>query len=37
MAAYQQKRMLAPVVQDPELLIPPKLNKNLQWKLHLLQ
>ncbi|XP_025966946.2 elongator complex protein 1 [Dromaius novaehollandiae] len=37
MAAYQQKRMVAPVVQDPELLIPPKLNKNLQWKLHLLQ
>ncbi|XP_075382407.1 elongator complex protein 1 isoform X2 [Mycteria americana] len=37
MAAYQQKRMMTPVVQDPELLIPPKLNKNLQWKLHLLQ
>ncbi|KAM9587120.1 elongator complex protein 1 isoform 2-T2 [Morphnus guianensis] len=37
MAAYQQKRMMAPVVQDPELLIPPKLSKNLQWKLHLLQ
>ncbi|KAK2514103.1 elongator complex protein 1 [Columba livia] len=37
MAAYQQKRMMAPGVQDPELLIPPKLNKNLQWKLHLLQ
>ncbi|XP_035746671.1 elongator complex protein 1 isoform X2 [Egretta garzetta] len=37
MAAYQQKRMVTPVVQDPELLIPPKLNKNLQWKLHLLQ
>ncbi|XP_030327209.1 elongator complex protein 1 isoform X3 [Strigops habroptila] len=37
MAAYQQKRMMTPIVQDPELLIPPKLNKNLQWKLHLLQ
>ncbi|XP_057276714.1 elongator complex protein 1 isoform X2 [Pezoporus wallicus] len=37
MAAYQQKRMVTPVVQDPELLIPPKLNKSLQWKLHLLQ
>ncbi|NXA41013.1 ELP1 protein, partial [Eudromia elegans] len=37
MAAYQQKRMVAPVVQDPELLIPPKLNKNIQWKLQLLQ
>ncbi|XP_061873876.1 elongator complex protein 1 isoform X2 [Colius striatus] len=37
MAAYQQKRMVIPGVQDPELLIPPKLNKNLQWKLHLLQ
>ncbi|XP_072716665.1 elongator complex protein 1 isoform X2 [Ciconia boyciana] len=37
MAAYQQKRMMTPVVQDPELLIPPKLNKNLQWKVHLLQ
>ncbi|XP_053910460.1 elongator complex protein 1 isoform X2 [Cuculus canorus] len=37
MAAYQQKRMVSAVVQDPELLIPPKLNKNLQWKLHLLQ
>ncbi|XP_074877945.1 elongator complex protein 1 isoform X2 [Buteo buteo] len=37
MAAYQQKRMMTPVVQDPELLIPPKLSKNLQWKLHLLQ
>ncbi|NXG73414.1 ELP1 protein, partial [Baryphthengus martii] len=36
-AAYQQKRMTTPVVQDPELLIPPKLNKSLQWKLHLLQ
>ncbi|NWT12489.1 ELP1 protein, partial [Vireo altiloquus] len=37
MAAYQQKRMMPPVVQDPEVLTPPKLNKNLQWKLHLLQ
>ncbi|XP_040435018.1 elongator complex protein 1 isoform X2 [Falco naumanni] len=37
MAAYQQKKMMTPIVQDPELLIPPKLNKNLQWKLHLLQ
>ncbi|NWH92099.1 ELP1 protein, partial [Aegithalos caudatus] len=37
MAAYQQKRMKPPVVQDPEVLAPPKLNKNLQWKLHLLQ
>ncbi|NXI22503.1 ELP1 protein, partial [Sterrhoptilus dennistouni] len=37
MAAYQQKRMMPPVVQDPEVLAPPKLNKNLQWKLHLLQ
>ncbi|KAF4804292.1 inhibitor of kappa light polypeptide protein enhancer in B-cells, kinase complex-associated protein [Turdus rufiventris] len=37
MAAYQQKRMMPPVVQDPEILTPPKFNKNLQWKLHLLQ
>ncbi|XP_019372711.1 PREDICTED: elongator complex protein 1 isoform X2 [Gavialis gangeticus] len=37
MAAYQQQRMTAPVVQDPELLTPPKLNKSLQWKLSLLQ
>ncbi|KAL2294004.1 hypothetical protein Nmel_007714 [Mimus melanotis] len=37
MAAYQQKRMTPPVVQDPEVLTPPKFNKNLQWKLHLLQ
>ncbi|NXY33056.1 ELP1 protein, partial [Pomatorhinus ruficollis] len=37
MAAYQQKRMMPPVVQDPEVLAPPKLNKNLQWKLYLLQ
>ncbi|NXY11277.1 ELP1 protein, partial [Pteruthius melanotis] len=37
MAAYQQKRMMPPVVQDPEVLTPPKFNKNLQWKLHLLQ
>ncbi|NXC44125.1 ELP1 protein, partial [Penelope pileata] len=37
MAAYQQKRMVGPVIQDAELLIPPKLNKNLQWKLHLFQ
>lgn len=37
MAAYQQKRMVPPVVQDPEVLTPPKFSKNLQWKLHLLQ
>ncbi|XP_039589107.1 elongator complex protein 1 [Passer montanus] len=37
MAAYQQKRMMPPVVQDPEVLTPPKFNKNLQWKLHLFQ
>ncbi|NWV00667.1 ELP1 protein, partial [Upupa epops] len=37
MAAYQQKRIMPSVVHDPELLVPPKLNKNLQWKLHLLQ
>ncbi|NXY14657.1 ELP1 protein, partial [Atrichornis clamosus] len=37
MAAYQQKRMMPPIVQDPEVLTPPKFNKNLQWKLHLLQ
>ncbi|RLW00037.1 hypothetical protein DV515_00009225 [Chloebia gouldiae] len=37
MAAYQQKRMMPSVVQDPEVLTPPKFNKNLQWKLHLLQ
>ncbi|NXD05323.1 ELP1 protein, partial [Certhia familiaris] len=37
MAAYQQKKMMPPVLQDPEVLTPPKLNKNLQWKLHLLQ
>uniref|UniRef100_A0A669QRK3 Elongator complex protein 1 n=1 Tax=Phasianus colchicus TaxID=9054 RepID=A0A669QRK3_PHACC len=37
MAAYQQKRMVVPAVQDSELLTAPKLNKNLQWKLHLFQ
>ncbi|XP_032530786.1 elongator complex protein 1 [Chiroxiphia lanceolata] len=37
MAAYQQKRMMPPVVQDPDVLTPPKFSKNLQWKLHLLQ
>ncbi|KAM7165656.1 elongator complex protein 1 isoform 4-T4 [Macrochelys suwanniensis] len=37
MAAYQQQRSAAPAVQDAELLIPPKLNKNIQWKLNLLQ
>ncbi|XP_017590845.1 PREDICTED: elongator complex protein 1 isoform X1 [Corvus brachyrhynchos] len=37
MAAYQQKRMVPPAVQDPEVLTPPKFSKNLQWKLHLLQ
>ncbi|XP_067409412.1 elongator complex protein 1 [Emydura macquarii macquarii] len=37
MAAYQQQRIAAPVEQDAELLIPPKLNKNIQWKLNLLQ
>ncbi|NXG25553.1 ELP1 protein, partial [Grallaria varia] len=37
MAAYQQKRMMPSVVQDPEVLTPPKFSKNLQWKLHLLQ
>ncbi|XP_043371415.1 elongator complex protein 1 isoform X2 [Dermochelys coriacea] len=37
MAAYQQQRIAAPAVQDAELLIPPKLNKNIQWKLNLLQ
>ncbi|XP_068032591.1 elongator complex protein 1 [Anomalospiza imberbis] len=36
-ATYQQKRMMPPVVHDPEVLTPPKFNKNLQWKLHLLQ
>nr|XP_021392787.1 elongator complex protein 1 isoform X2 [Lonchura striata domestica] len=36
-AAYQQKRMMPSAVQDPEVLTPPKFNKNLQWKLHLLQ
>ncbi|XP_071436399.1 elongator complex protein 1 [Pithys albifrons albifrons] len=36
-AAYQQKRMMPPVVQGAELITPPKFNKNLQWKLHLLQ
>uniref|UniRef100_A0A8D0GT96 IkappaB kinase complex-associated protein n=1 Tax=Sphenodon punctatus TaxID=8508 RepID=A0A8D0GT96_SPHPU len=37
MAAYQQRRSVAPAVQDAELLIAPKLNKNIQWKLNLLQ
>ncbi|XP_043403573.1 elongator complex protein 1 isoform X5 [Chelonia mydas] len=37
MAAYQQQRIAAPAAQDAELLIPPKLNKNIQWKLNLLQ
>ncbi|XP_064032731.1 elongator complex protein 1 [Pogoniulus pusillus] len=36
MAACQQRRMVTPAIQDPELLIPPKISKNLQWKLHLL-
>nr|XP_006133345.1 elongator complex protein 1 [Pelodiscus sinensis] len=36
-AAYQQQRIAAPAVHDAQLLIPPKLNKNMQWKLTLLQ
>ncbi|XP_062985125.1 elongator complex protein 1 [Elgaria multicarinata webbii] len=35
-AAYNQQKATAPVVQDPEFFIPPKLNRNIQWKLHLL-
>ncbi|XP_058022152.1 elongator complex protein 1 isoform X3 [Ahaetulla prasina] len=36
-AAYTQQKMMAPIVQDPEIFIAPKLNKNTQWKLTLLQ
>ncbi|XP_061492160.1 elongator complex protein 1 isoform X2 [Rhineura floridana] len=36
-AAYNQQKITAPVLQDPEFFIPPKLNKSIQWKLNLLQ
>ncbi|XP_042304851.1 elongator complex protein 1 isoform X2 [Sceloporus undulatus] len=36
-AAYSQQKMMTPVAQDPEFFIPPKFNKNIQWKLNLLQ
>ncbi|KAM6473113.1 elongator complex protein 1 [Liasis olivaceus] len=36
-AAYTQQKVMAPIVQDPEIFIAPKLNKNTQWKLNLLQ
>ncbi|XP_054842373.1 elongator complex protein 1 [Eublepharis macularius] len=36
-AVYNQQKWVAPAVQEPELFVPPKLNKNIQWKLNLLQ
>ncbi|XP_032070311.1 elongator complex protein 1 [Thamnophis elegans] len=36
-AAYTQQKVMAPIIQDPEIFIAPKLNKNTQWKLALLQ
>ncbi|XP_044274836.1 elongator complex protein 1 isoform X2 [Varanus komodoensis] len=36
-AAYNQQKAITPAVQDSELFIPPKLNNNIQWKLHILQ
>ncbi|XP_015276159.1 PREDICTED: elongator complex protein 1 [Gekko japonicus] len=36
-AAYNQQKWTTPAVQDPELFIPPKLNRSIQWKLSLLQ
>ncbi|XP_077201588.1 elongator complex protein 1 isoform X2 [Paroedura picta] len=36
-AAYNQQKWISPAVQDPELFIPPKLNRSIQWKLNLLQ
>ncbi|XP_066469477.1 elongator complex protein 1 [Tiliqua scincoides] len=35
-AAYNQQKTMAPVAQDSELFIPPKLNKSIQWKLNIL-
>ncbi|XP_062827791.1 elongator complex protein 1 isoform X2 [Anolis carolinensis] len=36
-AAYSQQKALDPIAQDVEFFIPPKFNKNIQWKLNLLQ
>ncbi|KAJ7335933.1 hypothetical protein JRQ81_013874 [Phrynocephalus forsythii] len=36
-AAYNQQKSMALGVQDPELFMPPKLNKSMQWKLNILQ
>ncbi|XP_051785859.1 elongator complex protein 1 [Erpetoichthys calabaricus] len=37
MNSYQQQKMPPVSQQDSELFIPPKLNKNIKWKLNLLQ
>ncbi|XP_074136167.1 elongator complex protein 1 isoform X1 [Sminthopsis crassicaudata] len=37
MASYRQQKASAPVFQDAELFIPPKINKTIQWKLNLLE
>nr|XP_056704911.1 elongator complex protein 1 [Euleptes europaea] len=36
-AAYNQQKWTAPAIQVPELFMPPKLDKSIQWKLNLLQ
>lgn len=35
-ASYQQQKMSVPT-HDPELFMPPKVNKRTQWKLNLLE
>ncbi|XP_060092966.1 elongator complex protein 1 [Heteronotia binoei] len=35
-AAYNQQKWMSPAVQDPELFMPPKLNRSIQWKLNFL-
>ncbi|XP_048360369.1 elongator complex protein 1 [Sphaerodactylus townsendi] len=36
-AAYNQQTWTSPAIQDLELFIPPKLDKNIKWKLNILQ
>ncbi|XP_069045545.1 elongator complex protein 1 isoform X1 [Lepisosteus oculatus] len=37
MASYQQQRASTPLHQDAEIFFPPKMKKNMKWKLNLLQ
>ncbi|KAM4706912.1 elongator complex protein 1 [Discoglossus pictus] len=37
MASYQQNRTVTPAAQASELLVAPTLNRNIQWKLSVLQ